>query len=263
MREQMSYKVFDVPTMVAVSAPWADDGKDKPLLESVPLTAGLVPILVTAHNQLLRIQVSPAAKETLMKTLIERALALDTAHDEKYRALYSILTGWAAVSGKERKAELETVRDTLFPDGLAGTQRTYLAESGSVELSVTKVTPEIESLLDSIVVDGKSMLDLFHEWSWVGRQLGDVERQRTRLAETDSEDAVTLKDIQNARYKWIRAVNALTALLDLDSDISKETKIRLLQPLFAAEAKFAKKKAQTTEPAAPAEDENSDVPTTP
>jgi len=55
-------------------------------------------------------------------------------------------------------------------------------------------------------------------------------------------NAVTAEDIQNARFKWIRTVNALSTLLDMGEGISEEIRIRILQPLLAAEVKFAKKK---------------------
>jgi hypothetical protein len=234
--------------MIAISDPWVDSIKDKPLLESVPLTAGLVPILAATHNQLLVLRIVPAAKEALMQTLSSQAWTLDTDHDDKYRALHSILSGWAQVSNTARRLEIETVRDTIFPDGLAGTQRTYLAESGNVELALSQITPAIEAVLNSIVVDSKSMFELFHEWVTVGRELGNVERERARLTEKDAGSGVTAKDILLARFKWIRAVNALCALLDLDSEIPEDTRIRLLQPLRTAEAKFARKKSQAVDP---------------
>jgi len=237
-------KSFDVPTMIAISDPWVDERKDKPVLLSVPLIAGLVPILEEAHNPLLRLQLKPSEADAAMRSLTEQALALDGEQDDRYRSLHSILTGWAAVSSEARRAILERLRDTLLPEGLGGTQRTYLAESGNVELAVSKMTPEMETTLKEIVVDGTTAFQLFNEWVELGRKLGDVERERARIAQTQSGTGVTAKDIQNARYRWIRAVNALSTLLELESDIPEDIRIRILQPLRAAEAKLAQKRAK-------------------
>ena len=238
----MGFNAFDVPTMVAVSDPWVDDAKDKPLLEAQPLIAGLVPILVSSHRGLLRIRITPSDLEAKAKALSDLAFALDNDHDARYRALHAVFTGCAAVSEAPQREVLESLRDELLPEGLAGTQRTYLAESGAVELADSRITPEKEQILKGVEVAGKNLFQLFNEWVAVGRKLGDVERERARLSET-TETRTTAKDVQQARYTWIRAVKALLVLLDLKSDITEETRIRILQPLRAAEAKFAKKRA--------------------
>lgn len=238
----MGFNAFDIPTMVAVSDPWVNEAKDKPLLASQPLIAGLVPILEKAHTGLLRIRVTPSDQAAEAKRLSETAFALDSEHDARYRALHAILTGCAAISAEKERTAIENLLSELLPEGAAGTQRSYLAESGAVELADSRMTPEKERLLRSLEVAGKNVFVLFNEWVAVGRRLGDVERERVRLGET-SADRITAKDVQQARYSWIRAVKALLALLELDSDISDETRIRILQPLRTAEAKFAKKRS--------------------
>jgi hypothetical protein len=249
--------------MIAISDPWVDDRRDKALLVSMPLTAGLVPILVSAHSGLLQIRLVASEDEAIARVLAEQALTLDSEHDERYRSLYAIVTGWAAVSSSEaRRNMLEKLRDTLFPEGLAGTQRSYLAEAGNVELAVSKLTPEIEETLNSIIVDGRSVFQIFNEWVEVGRKLGEVERERARLSVKKSDDVFTAKDVLNARFFWIRAVNALSAVLDLESEVTNETRVRILQPLRSAEAKFARKRtaassAEELDPTAEETDETS------
>ncbi len=257
---------FDVPTMIGISDPWVDDEKDKPILESMPLTAGLVPILVTTHNRLALLRLIPSETEKVMHSLSERAGVLDLAHDEKFRSLYWLLIGIAAASENERRAEIEEVIDTLMPDGLAGTQKSFLAESGAVELAVSKMHPKIEGILKGIVVDGKSCLERFDEWTASGRELGDVERERARITKKQAQNVVTAKDVVKARFKWIRAVNVLVELFDLDEDIPEETRIRILKPLRNAEAKFARKAAKAKNAAKdsdPSEKSETDAPPDP
>lgn len=258
----MGFKAFDVPTMIAVSGPWVDENKDMPLLLSQPLTVGLVPILAATHNGLLQVRVTPSESDAVMRMLSEQAFSLDSDHDERYRVLHTILTGWAAASSDEsRRRALENIRDTLLPDGLSGTLRTYLSEAGNVELAVTRMTPEMANTLKGIVVEGRSLFQLFNEWTEVGRKLGDVERARARTADRPTAGGVTAADVQQARYKWIRAVNALCALLALGSGFPEEDRIRILQPLRTAEAKFAKKRSAVdpTEGLDPTESEGDDT----
>ena len=239
----MGFNTFDVPTMIAVSDPWVDETKDKPLLTGQPLTAGLVPIIEKAHNGLLQMRVTPSENAAAAEALAARAAELDADHDDRYRGLHAVLTGWASISNEKRRATIESLRDKLLPDGLAGVQRTYLAEAGNVELALSQLTPEDEATLKSIVVDGTDLLVRFNEWAAVGRMLGDVERERARLSE-HSENRITAADVRTARFKWIRAVNALTALLELASDVPEEMRLRILQPLRAAESKFARKRSR-------------------
>ncbi len=121
-------------------------------------------------------------------------------------------------------------------------------ESGSVEIATAKMTPAIEGVLSSIVVEGKSALDLFRKWTIIGRELGDVERERVRIDETPEESVVSVKDILKARFKWIRAVNALIALLDLDEEIPEETRIRLLSPCATRRRNSPRRAVQGTVP---------------
>ncbi len=116
-------------------------------------------------------------------------------------------------------------------------QDSYLSESGAVELAVSRLTPEIEAVLAGNAVEGKSLRSYFDEWVALGRELGDIERRRVRIAERDEDEEVTQQDVLNARHQWIRTVNALKCLLELESDIPEETRIRILQPLRNAEAK--------------------------
>ena len=238
----MSVRTMDAATMIAVSDPWVDPQRDRPLFESYPLIAGMVPIVGTAHAELLRVRVTPSENKAAAKLLSEKALALDTEHDDRYRGIYTLLSTWASVSKEKRRATIEKLIEELFPEGLAGTQRSYLAEAGNIELAASRLTPEAEKTLASIVVDKQNMLQLVNEWIVVGRKLGEVERERARLTET-ADNRITAQEVMQARYQWIRAVNALRALLELESDIPEDVRVRILQPLRTAEAKLARKRA--------------------
>ncbi len=97
----MSLKVFKIATMIAISGPWVDNNKDRTVLLGSPLTAGLVPLIEAVHRLLLRLHVVPSEDAEALRALMERAAALDAAHDDKLRALYALLTSFAdAIEGQ-------------------------------------------------------------------------------------------------------------------------------------------------------------------
>lgn len=245
----MSLVRLEIPTMIAISESWVNPEKDRLLLESKALTAGLVPILAREHNELLRARVTGSDMEGTLKALSEKALEFDGRHDEAYRSLHGMLTALAMMSDTGRREKLNEIRELLMPEGNSGTQRSYLAESGSVEQAASLLTPEMETLMNDIEVDGRSLMQLFSEWVDAGRKLGDVERERTQLAELkESEKRMTGRDVQKIRYRWIRAVNALSSLLELESDIPEEMKTKILQPLRNAEEKRDKQRGRSDKP---------------
>ena len=243
----MSYKSFDAPTMLAISGPWVDAMKDRPLLEGCPVTAGIVSVIADSHNEVMRMMVASDNIDEELKSLTGQTQALDGVHDDKFRSLHGLFTAMAAVSEEPRRSQLEAARDLLMPDGLMGVQRSFLAESANVEVAVQRLTPEIETLLQDVAIGEKTMHDLFNEWVESGRELGAMERKRAQFAEESSANRVTAKDLQQARYRWIRTVNALTSLLELDYNFPEEMHTRILQPLRAAESKQSRAKASTPE----------------
>ena len=249
----MSKRDFPTTTMIAISDPMADSEQDKPLLESYAPTAGIMPHVVRAHNELLRIQFSPGKVKQKLIELAEKAATIDMAHDKAYRLLHNILNSLATIASGERKRKLETVRDALMPEGLSGTQASYLSEAGRVKVAASRITPEMETTLRETVVEGYNLYDLYTQWQDAGEQLGQVERERVRLSESEADGAITLSDVQKARFLWVRTMNVLVDIIELDPDAPKELENHILQPLRNAEAKYARKTSKSTEESVPAE----------
>ncbi|MBN2528671.1 MAG: hypothetical protein JXR76_19940 [Deltaproteobacteria bacterium] len=243
----MSYKSFDASTMLAISGPWSDDTQDRPLLEGCPVTAGIVPIIVDSHNEVMRMMVASDNIGEKLKALTDQTQTLDGDHDDKFRSLHGLFTAMAAVSEEPRKSQLLEARDVLMPEGLMGVQRSFLAESANVEVAREKLTPEIEALLKDVSIGAKTMYDLFTEWLESGRKLGAAERKRAQFQEESAAVRVTARDLQQARYRWIRTVNALAALLELDYNFPKDMRTRILQPLRTTEAKQSRTKTAAPE----------------
>ncbi|MBN2529730.1 MAG: hypothetical protein JXR76_25290 [Deltaproteobacteria bacterium] len=238
----MSTVRFDVPTMIAISTSWVNAKKNRRLLEAHPLTAGLVPILETVHTDLLNTTVVPSELAEKSKALSDEAARLDGLYDAGYRLLHSMLTATSLAYPENQRMPLENLVNTLLPEGAAGTRQSYLAESGAVELAFSRLTPEMEAILRNIAVANMTLYEVFNKWVDAGRRLGEVETERALLMDQKKdENRITGRDVQKARYRWIRAVNALESMLALESDISDADKARILQPLRRAEARFVKR----------------------
>jgi len=95
-------------------------------IEKVPVLAALMPQLQAAHAAIFALRAH--AEDPKVRKLSERQSALDDQHDQHVRGLHTALTGVAMVSGA--RAELLRLRDTLLPEGLAHSQKTYRGQAG-------------------------------------------------------------------------------------------------------------------------------------
>jgi len=76
-----------------------------------------------------------------------------------------------------------------------------------------------------------------------GRELGEVEVQRTQLAKEDKTQSVA--SLGKARLSWIGAVNSVLYVVERETGFTDADRHRLLEPLETALAKAeAKKKAK-------------------
>lgn len=244
----MSYRGFSSITMIGITNPLLHTANDKSLLESHQLTRGLVPYLRQAHNELLQLQDLPTDVEIKARELTEKAGELDGLYNDRYRSFYSILSGLAAVTPNDiRRYKLKRMRDALMPEGLNCGQSSFLEESQRVEVAVSRLTPDMKKMLQETVVMEKSLYHIFSEWVDAGRRLGEVERQRVRLGESDPIASETLTKVQNARHQWLRVMNALVSIVQLDSEyVPEQLRTDILQPLRTAESNHARTFSETS-----------------
>ena len=253
----MSFRKLDAATMIAISDPLVDPEKDRPLLESYPMTAGLVAVLMVIHSRLLKIRNTVSDTIEKARQLSAQAKELNARYDVLYRSIYSVLGAWCvSASSEARRVVFEKTREILFPEGLSGVQRTYLSSAGLANQAMSQVTPEIETILREIGVDGRSLFEMFMEWVNTGRKLGEVARQQMLFPEERESSQVSAGDVQTARFRWIRFMKALRILLELDDDAPSELKARVLQPLQVAERKYSDNKSGSEE--SDSTDESSD-----
>ncbi|MBN2528890.1 MAG: hypothetical protein JXR76_21040 [Deltaproteobacteria bacterium] len=238
----MAFNSLSTPAMVAVSGRLVNADQDMPLLQSYPMTAGVVPLLVVAHNGLLGLKSTDHAEKKQAEALAKEILALDKAHDERYRVLYTMLGALAQVAGAERRKWLEHIRDTLMPEGLLGTKRTYMSEYGGTIAAAARITAEMADTLKEIVVEGQSLLDLFHSWIALGKRLGDLEHERYRIMDEAKQQRHQRGEVQKRRFRWVRTMNLLVDLMELDDNLPEQLRSHILNPLVSARQKHTRKK---------------------
>ncbi len=235
--------------MVGASAGWVAPGTARAALGSIPEVAGCLGRMDAAHAGLLQCQVSEGTSplDERLKAMYERAVALDATHDLLARGIDAALQGNVLLlsSASQPTNALEALRKRLFPEGMKMVNRTYLEEAGEVEMARERLTTDDRTLLSRIPTLNGHLEEMVDRWLAAGSELGALERERIRAAETEAEDQeVTRADVVAARNQWIRVVRAILAGLDLAEGLDEATRSLILQPLQDA----AEKAAQKTRP---------------
>lgn len=207
----MGLRDLSVEEMVQVSAGWvAAESPGRGALASRSLLASLLGELVAAHAGLLSVRRRPA--EPRRDEIARQAAALDVVHDTLVRGIHETLTGVSRLSSEG--ASLLSLRDALLPEGVAGaSQQTYRGQAGYAKLLAERLTPELRAQLDGVVVGGTSLLASVESWMDAGRRLGEFEEEATRIEQRLAPS--TAAQVNEARLRWIRVVNALESLVDL------------------------------------------------
>ena len=238
----MALKRMTVEEMIPVSAPWVTAGNSAHrAIEKVPLLAALLPQLQAAHSAIFAVRAR--TEDPKVQRLSQQEAELDAKHDALVRGIYGSLTMLAQVSSTSD--ELLGLRDLLFPEGAAHTQKTYRGEAGHAALVASRLDANLQARLQAVSLQEKSLLDLVNQWLGVAKQLGDLEEERARLSQPSSSTAV---EVNNARIGWVRVANALVAnaeLVGLDDDTD-----RLLFSALRAAEHTADSRGRKT-PAAP------------
>jgi hypothetical protein len=204
---------------------------------ATPDLAPSMPRLTAAHTVLAQLS-QPVDADPRLAAIVKEEATLDPRHDDIIRGGYSLLTGAAFLLGADG-AELLALRDTLFPDGLSSTQKSYRAEAGQAAQLATRLTPALRAQLASIVVgpkgDKQTLEHFVDELITIGARLGDLEDDKGRLQATPSTTGTgTGAALLAARNQWVRVGNALVANGEL-AGLDEETDLLIFGPLRAAE----------------------------
>jgi hypothetical protein len=242
----MAFKRLSSEEMLQLSGTWVDPKSKahKAILASADL-APAMPRLTAAHEALAKLT-QPASADPRLAAIVTEEAVIDPRHDDIIRGAHGLLTGAAFLLGADG-AELLALRDTLFPDGLSSTQKSYRAEAGQAAQLATRLTPALRAQLASIVVgpkgEKKTLEHFIDELLTVGARLGVLEDEKGRLQPGPAEPAGSGVGaaLLAARNQWVRVGNALVANGEV-AGLSAETDKLVFGPLRAAE-KAAERRA--------------------
>jgi hypothetical protein len=202
------------------------DGQGRAVLAKIPLLAALLPNLDKMHGDLVRLLAKQLPK---LRAISQKQSELDARHDALVRGIYGTLTMLAPVSDDQE--ELLAVRDKLLPDGLGHTKLSYRGEAGHVAVIAKELDDAMKARLKAIAVHKKTLDDLVVAWLDTGTQLGQLEDEKARLAETSPSLPA---EIQAGRMAWIRMAKALMTSAKL-AEIDDGTDQLLFSALRTAE----------------------------
>ena len=234
----MALKRLFSEEMLQLSGTWVDPKSraHKAILATADLAPSM-PRLTAAHSALATLA-QPAAEDPRLAAISKEEAVLDPRHDDIIRGGHGLLTGAAFLLGDDG-VELLGLRDTLFPEGLSLTQKSYRGEAGSAAQLAKRLTPALRAQLASIVVgpkSGKKTLEQFvDELISLGAQLGALEDEKGILQPAPGEPGTgTGAALLAARNQWVRVGNALVANSEL-AELDVETDKLIFGPLRAAE----------------------------
>jgi hypothetical protein len=233
----------------------------KAIVASADLAPSM-PRLTAAHDVLAQLT-QPVDADPRLAAIIAEEGVIDPRHDDLIRGAHALLTGAAFLLGEDG-ADLLALRDSLFPDGLSSTQKSYRAEAGQAAQLAARLTPALRARLASIAVGPKSekkkTLEHFvDELLTLGARLGVLEDEKGRLQAGAAEQAGSGLGaaLLAARNQWVRVANSLVANGEL-AGLDPETDKLVFGPLRAAEkaadrraASAPAKKKAGADPSAP------------
>lgn len=241
-----SYLVLTREEMVEVSRKWVTppgydpNGQlmmtDRPLVESIPVAAALLPMLIDAHNALVTYQPEPESVSPEVLSIRKSQTELDLRHDDLIRGLFGSLSSLAILVGPGALREkLIALRDKLFPDGLAGTRASYTQEAGAVQILEGSLTDTDRGMLQGmmLIVPGafaSNLMTFVQELIAKGKELGTLEDRKNKLLEQEAPSRPTETALMR---QWNQVVTLFENNLKL-AKLSPEVMTTLLGPLHIA-----------------------------
>lgn len=248
----MALKDLTSETMTVISRDWLDPAKERPILARLSRVAPLIVDLEIAHHDLITHQ-QPAPKVTPeLAALNQKASELDARHDRLARGVYAIVEGLVELRGDTDEGDVwRTVQAELFPQGKSITRRSYIDQAGEATRIDGRLSERSRRLLEELMLGRTPLMAYVRQWQEAGIELGRVEKERILLAKEEPATPTVAK-VRNA---WIRAVNAILAMLDLEQGLSEADRRRVIEPLESALAKAEARKRSSTVVEAKAEAE--------
>jgi hypothetical protein len=227
----MALKRLTHAEMISLTESWVREGTpERQLIESIPDIQPLLSHVRLAHRAILAAQ--PAMDMAQLSKLQQDAAENDVDHDDLVRGMIGSLSGFVYLTkDPDRRAALIKLRDTLFPLGLPLIQKSYREEGGQGAMLKARLTPEMKASLKSLRGPDGTLLQALEQYFEKANRLREIEDLKAGAADASGR---TPADMVMARNKWIRAINAVIATLEL-AEVDEETQAKLLGPIRAAE----------------------------
>ena len=184
-------------------------GKRRKAIDAVPAARPLVATITRANNALVMSQ--PPTDSEIAK-LTSQLTFIDGRHDDLVRGIDGRLESEYYLTRQQATRERITrLRGVIFASGRGIVQAAYMHEAGEVPFREARVTAEDRKFLRGLkTCEGVMLETLFDELQAVATEIGTLEQRREELGE---EGELVIKN-RTARYQWIRAINALVAVLE-------------------------------------------------
>src|SRR6266446_1470379 len=118
----MAFKRLTTEEMIQLGSPWIDPkSKAHKAILATPDLAPSTARLKAAHEGLTG-AAQPAVSDPRLAESSKKEASIDPRHDDIIRGCHGLLTGAAFLLGGPEMLQL---RDTLVPDGLQSTQKSY------------------------------------------------------------------------------------------------------------------------------------------
>lgn len=206
------------------------------LLATSPEVAALLPHLTRAHKGILSCQPSAAPSAGILARQVEE---LDAQHDDLVRGIHALFTALTFLAASPSERELwGTLRDKLFPDGLALVMRSFADEAGQAALAVARLTADDRKRMKAAAFGATNLLGLFEQYGQVARKLGDAATAKA----TPPQAVVSRAESASARNQWIRVVSAILAAIEM-TDKNEELIREVVAPLRDIERKADRRRA--------------------
>lgn len=245
----MAMRYIRPETMIMISNQWLTELRS--LLESLSLTAPLMPLIERIQADLMTKQSLRTALEAQIAILQERMTLLDLLHDRKMRGTYLILSGLAeAANDPAAAAVLLTLRDHLFPEGLLAVNRSYVDQAGDAHRLPARLSPAHQQMLATLPTPDGTLDQYVEQWRTAALDLAQLEGERAKLLEQRArgEGGTTPEQAHEATLQWMRVAQAVEDNLLLDPAATEDVRARILAPLQRAELQARRRRNRAGAP---------------
>ncbi len=142
------------------------------------------------------------------------ATKLDLLHDDRLRAIwYGLLALELATEDADERARLKDARERILDRGLKMVNASYVDEAAEADLVMTRIDDDVLRLLAANGFGRGTMFDLFQSWREAGRELGEMDRERTRIEQDIATNARGA--YSQLRGEWLRTVKAFRTMVSM------------------------------------------------